>query len=85
MPKITLETGKTVEILGVNVHEWGEIKVIVKFVELEIERKYPFGVEELKNWLKANPGKTWKDFGRERLLPLYNKLKDAVEVKELIK
>lgn len=82
MKKVTieLEPNKTVKIYAPDIKEWGTITVMVEFVELNIQRRYRFDPEQIKTWLEANPDKTWKDFARARLLPIYNRLKLAKEM-----
>lgn len=81
---ITLDTDKKVELSSPQVVYWGQIKVRIAFPAFAVEREFEVDLEVLTTWKQANPGKTWKDFLIEKLLPLYNRLEKADAVRKKI-
>jgi len=82
--KIKLAPKKTVELYAPDIKNWGVVSVRVYFVELDIERVYQIDSEAIKAWLEAHPTKTWKDYMAEVLLPVYDRLASAKEIKDWI-
>jgi len=83
--KINLEKGKNVELHSFGISQYGAITFIVDYLELGISRPFTISVVMLRNWLKANPAKTWKDYLKTELLRLYNLLSETKTILDLMK
>jgi len=86
MKKLTvkLKPNKTVEIYSVGIEEVN-IKVRVRFVELNVKRWFYIYPRDYERWKEANPEKKLEDYIKEKLLPVYEALEIAVKLKEDIK
>jgi len=64
-----LEPGKTVELRSFSLVDWGRVRFIVRFVELDYEITYSVDVEGFEAWQEAHPRKNIIDYLKEHLLP----------------
>jgi len=82
--KIILNENKEIEIYMPMVVYWGSVKIRIYFPKFMVEREYTIDLEDFTSWLEDNPNKTWQDYLKEKLLPLYDRLAKADKLRRLI-
>jgi len=79
---LTLASGKTVDLTSFQAVGPHQLRLSITFRELNSTIERTIDVGDLKTWLKANVGKTWRDWVIPILLNEYDSYAYAIQIRQ---